>query len=194
MDISVWWDTLTTLQKIHWWIAIPSTAVFLVQMIMMLVAGADDVDADFDADGDFDGDMGDGMNLFSIKSIIAFLMFYGWSGLAAIQYGITAWWVITLIALGIGFLMMLFTAWLLFMLTKLQESGTMQIDNAIGQQGEVYLTIPAKKEGTGKIQVVVQGSLRTLDAVTEETEDIKTGSFVEVVDVINGILVVKRKR
>jgi len=197
MELSAWWDTLSTLQKIHWWIAIPSTIVFIIQLIILLAGGgADDVDidADVDVDHDFDSDVGDGMHLFSVKSIIAFLMFYGWSGLAAIQYGVVAWWGITLISLGIGFLMMLFTAWLFFMLLKLQQSGTMDIENAIGQQGEVYLTIPAKKGGTGKIQIIVQGALRTLDAVTEDTEDIKTGMFVEVVQVTNDILIVKRKR
>lgn len=194
MDLSTWWDALTTLQKIHWGIALPSTIIFIIQLILTLAGGdADDIDAD--ADGDFDGDTdGDGMNIFSVKSILAFLMFYGWSGLAAIQYGMVTWWIITLISLGIGVLMMMFTAWLFFMLFKLQESGTMKIENAIGKQGEVYLTIPAKKNGVGKIQIIIQGSYRTLDALTEETEDIKTGTFVEVVDVINDALVVKRKR
>ena len=190
MDISVWWDTLTTLQKIHWGIALPSTIIFVIQLIITLAGGdADDIDAD--GDGDFDGD---GMHIFSVKSVLAFLMFYGWSGLAAIQYGMVTWWTITLISLGIGVLMMMFTAWLFFMLLKLQESGTMNIENAIGKQGEVYLTIPAKKAGTGKIQIIIQGSYRTIDALTEETEDIKTGTFVEVVEVINDTLVVKRKR
>ena len=193
MDISTWWDTLTTLQKIHWGIALPSTIIFIIQLIITLAGGdADDLDAD--GDGDFDGDHGDGMHIFSIKSILAFLMFYGWSGLAAIQYGMIAWWTITLISLGIGVLMMMFTAWLFFMLLKLQESGTMKIENAIGKQGEVYLTIPAKKNGVGKIQIIIQGSYRTLDALTEDTEDIKTGTFVEVIEVINDTLVVKRKR
>lgn len=193
MDISTWWDTLTTLQKIHWGIALPSTIIFIIQLIITLAGGdADDLDADGDAD--FDGDHGDGMHIFSIKSILAFLMFYGWSGLAAIQYGMIAWWTITLISLGIGVLMMMFTAWLFFMLLKLQESGTMKIENAIGKQGEVYLTIPAKKGGVGKIQIIIQGSYRTLDALTEDTEDIKTGTFVEVIEVINDTLVVKRKR
>ena len=193
MDISAWWDTLTTLQKIHWGIALPSTIIFVIQLIITLAGGdADDMDADHD--GDFDGDHGDGMHIFSVKSILAFLMFYGWSGLAAIQYGMITWWTITLISLGIGVLMMMFTAWLFFMLFKLQESGTMKIENAIGKQGEVYLTIPAKKKGAGKIQIIIQGSYRTLDALTEDTEDIKTGTFVEVVEVIGDTLVVKRKR
>jgi len=190
MNISAWWETLSSLQKIHWAIALPSTLIFLFLLIMSLVGGDADGDG-FDADGDgFD----DGMHIFSIRSIISFLMFYGWSGLATIERGGVAWWGVSLISLLIGTVMMLFTAWLFFTLIKLQESGTMKISNALGQQGEVYLTIPAKKQGEGKVQIIVQGSLRTLDAMTEDTEDIKTGSLIEVVDIVNGILIVKRKR
>ena len=193
MDISAWWDALSTLEKVHWGIALPSTIIFVIQLIMTL-AGGDTDDLDVDHDGDFDGDHGDGMHILSVKSVLAFLMFYGWGGLAAIQKGMLVWWGVSGISLVIGIIMMLFTAWLFFMLLKLQSSGTMIITNAIGKQGEVYLTIPAKKSGTGKIQIIIQGGYKTLDAVTEDTEDIKTGSFVEVLDVINDTLVVTHKR
>jgi membrane protein implicated in regulation of membrane protease activity len=193
MDLSAWWESLSLLEKVHWCIALPATLIFIIQLIMTL-AGGDTDDVDMDHDGDFDGDHGDGLHIFSVKSILAFLMFYGWSGLAAIQKGMVVWWGVSGISLAIGFVMMLFTAWLFFMLLKLQSSGTMNIENALGKQGEVYLTIPAKKNGNGKIQIVIQGGLKTLDAITEDTEDIKTGSFVEVVEVIGDTLVVRRKR
>lgn len=193
MDLSVWWEGLSTLQKVHWGIALPSTIIFIIQLIMTLVGGDGD-DFDTDQDGDFDGDHGDGMNIFSIKSVLSFLMFYGWSGLAAIEKGNIAWWGVSGISLVVGLVMMFFTAWLFFMLLKLQESGTMKISNAIGKEGEVYLTIPAKKKGNGKVQVIIQGGYKTLDAITEDTEDIMTGTFIEVVEVVNDTLVVKRKR
>ncbi len=200
MNISEWWSALSVLQKVHWAIAIPSTLVFLIQLIITLTAGADsDLDVDHDGDftgdhDDFSGEHADGMHIFSVKSILAFLMFYGWGGLVAIEKGMHIWWGVSAISLILGTIMMLFTAWIFFMLLKLQSSGTMNIDNALGKEGEVYLTIPAKKNGTGKVQIIIQGSYRTLDAVTEDIEDIKTGSFVEVVEVVNDTLVVRRKR
>jgi hypothetical protein len=36
----------------------------------------------------------------------------------------------------------------------------------------------------GKVQIKVQGALRTLNAMTEDTEIIKTGSLIEVTDII----------
>ena len=195
MDISSWWEALSTLQKIHWAIALPSTLIFLIQLTMTLIGGDTDTDGGdghgFDADGD---GMDDGMHILSIRSIMSFLMFYGWSGLAAIERGGLAWWGVSGISLVIGTVMMLFTAWLFFTLIKLQESGTMKLSNAIGKKGEVYITIPAKKQGEGKVQLIVQGSYKTLDAMTEDVEEIKTGTFIEVVEIVNGILIVKRKR
>jgi len=193
MDISAFWDSLIALQKVHWLIALPSTIIFIILLIITL-AGADSHDMDADHDGSFTDDHGDGMHIFSVKSILAFLMFYGWTGLAAFQYGIISWLIVTIISFGIGGLMMLFTAWLFFMMMKLQSSGTMDMKNAIGQIGEVYLTVPAKKKGSGQIQMIIQGTYRTLDAVTEELEDIKTGTFVEIIDVISDTLVVRKKR
>ncbi len=195
MNLSLWWDSLSSLQKIHWSIALPATVIFIIQLIITLTAGGDtDMDGAGDHDGDFSGDHGDGMHIFSVKSILAFLMFYGWGGLAAIEKGMHVWWGVSGISLVLGIIMMLFTAWVFFMLLKLQSSGTMNMQNAVGKEAEVYLTIPAKKSGNGKVQLVIQGGYKTLDAVTEDTEDIKTGNFVEVLEVVNEILVVRRKR
>jgi len=195
MDLTAWWDSLSSLQRIHWVIAIPSTIIFVIQLIITLTAGGDtDMDSAGDHDGDFSGDHDDGMHIFSVKSILVFLMFYGWGGLAAIEKGMHVWWGVSGISLVLGIIMMLFTAWIFFMLLKLQSSGTMKMQNAVGKEAEVYLTIPAKKSGNGKVQIIIQGGYKTLDAVTEDTEDIKTGNFVEVIEVVNDILVVKRKR
>ena len=195
MDLSTWWEALSTLEKFYWIVALPSTLIFLIQLIMLLVGGDHDADdVDLDHDGDFEGDHGAGFDVFSIKSVVSFLMFFGWGGLAAMQKGVVIWWGIVGISSIAGLVMMFFTAWIFFLLLKLQSSGTMEITNAIGQSGEVYLTIPAKKAGNGKVQLVVQGALRTINAVTEDTDDIKTGSLIEVVSIENEILVVKRKR
>jgi hypothetical protein len=74
---------------------------------------------------------------------------------------------------------------------KLTDSGTLNLNGAVGKIGSVYLTIPAKRSGLGKVQVKVQG-LQTLDAMTDSEEEIKTGSVIEVVDILNNeILLVK---
>jgi len=193
MDLSSWWEVLSLLQKSYWVVASFSTVLFIIQMAMMF-AGGDADDLDFDADGDFDGDHGAGIDVFSVKSVLSFLMFFGWSGLAAIELGMTAWWASMGISFVAGLIMMFLTAWILMLFIKLQESGTMKIETAIGKTGEVYFLIPAERSALGKIQIVVNGSYKTLDAVTEDSEDILTGTAVEVVKVEGSTLVVKRKR
>ena len=67
---------------------------------------------------------------------------------------------------------------------KLVESGTLDLTHAVGKTASVYLTIPAKGNGMGKVQIQFQG-LQTLDAVTNNDTEIKTGSIVTVKSIVN---------
>ncbi len=177
------WQDLSLLEQVYWLVAIPSTLIFLV-ILIMTIFGADiggDVETDVDAslaDGD-----GISFQFLSLKNIVGFFTMFGWSGLGFLHTGLAVWLVIILSALC-GFLMMLAMAALFYFMSKLAETGTLKMENAIGRSGEVYLTIPAKREGVGKVQLSVQGSLQTLDAITDEQESIRTSSVIEVVDVI----------
>lgn len=186
------WQDLSLLEQIYWMVAVPSTLVFIV-LLIMTIAGADvggDIDTDVDAtlaDGDSIS-----FQFLSLKNIIGFFTMFGWSGLGFLHTDLAVWLVIVLSALC-GFLMMLAMAALFYFMSKLAETGTLKMKNTIGHAGEVYLTIPAKREGVGKVQLIVQGSLQTLDAITDETEPIVTSSIIEVVDVIGDqILLVTR--
>ena len=82
-------------------------------------------------------------------------------------------------------------AGLFYLLMKASADGTMKFEKAIGQVGEVYLTIQSKRSGLGKVQVNVMGSLRTLDAMTDDETDLITGKIVKVSDVVgDNILIV----
>ena len=80
--------------------------------------------------------------------------------------------------------MMLIMASLVYYLGKLNEEGTLDINNSIGKIGTVYLRIPGDRKGMGKVQIKVQG-FQTLDAITDDLEELPTGSVVEVIDIIN---------
>ena len=78
-------------------------------------------------------------------------------------------------------------------MSKLTDDGTLKLKNAVGKLGEAYLPIPENRNGYGKVQVKVQGSLRELQAMTDMNEAIPTGAIVEVLEVINNeILLVKK--
>jgi hypothetical protein len=90
-----------------------------------------------------------------------------------------------------GFTMMVIMAAIVYYLGKLTEHNTLNLDNAKGRIGSVYLRIPAERKGMGKVQINVQG-FQTLNAITDSKEEIKTGAVVEVVDSIdNEVLLVK---
>jgi hypothetical protein len=76
------------------------------------------------------------------------------------------------------------------------DSGTMKTKNAIGKTGTVYIPVEAKRNNMGKVQVKIQSSLRELDAITDDEEDLKTGNVVYINDVLDGniLLISKSKK
>jgi membrane protein implicated in regulation of membrane protease activity len=188
------WSEVGILEQIFWVIAIPATVVFIALLGMTIFGG--DV-SDSDVDTNIDAHIADGDSIpfqfLSLKNIVAFFAVFGWSGIGFINAGMASWLVIIL-AVICGLLMMLAMAALFYFMSKLAENGTLNMKNAIGKLGEVYLVIPANRGGMGKVQLNVQGSLRTLDALTDEDSTIPTNSIIEVLDVIDEqILLVKKQ-
>jgi hypothetical protein len=188
------WNELSLLEQIYWVVAVPSTLIFVVILISTIVGA--DVDSGIDVDTDIDTALADGdgipFQFLSLKNIVGFFTMFGWSGLGLLKTGLPVWLVIFVSAVC-GLLMMLAMAALFYFMSKLAETGTLKMKNAIGKTGEVYLSIPARREGIGKVQLTVQSSLQTLDAITDEPDAIPTLSVIEVIDVISDqILLVKR--
>jgi hypothetical protein len=187
------WSEVGIFEQIFWIITIPATVVFLLLLVLTVFGG----DTDTDVDTDVDADIADGDSIpfqfLSLKNIVAFFAVFGWSGIGFIHAEMAAWLVV-LLAVLCGLLMMTLMATLFYLMSRLAESGTLNMKNAIGKLGEVYLVIPANRKGMGKVQLSVQGSIRTLDAITDDTENIPTSSIIEVLNVIDDqILLVKKQ-
>lgn len=150
-------------------------AVLVLQLVLLFFGGHADGDG-FDVDHH---DASDGLSFISIRTIAAFLTFFGLTG----WWGSEAGWgpVMTMVvSVGSGGVMMGLVAWLFGLLHKLQSSGNIDPANAIGQSARVYLRIPGHHAGKGKITVTVQGRAKEYEAVTAGA-DIPTGSAVRVV-------------
>lgn len=184
-DFSTWWDGLATLEQIYWAIAIPFSVVFIIQLISTIIGVSADSDLDNmgDSDMDVDSDAGIGFQFISLKNFIAFFTIFGWSGIAFLDYGLDNGLAIFL-SLCCGLLMMVIMASLFYLMGKLTESGTFNMKSAIGKTASVYLRIPANKSGLGKIQVNIQG-LKTINAMTDNIEDISSGSVVRICGVVS---------
>jgi hypothetical protein len=82
---------------------------------------------------------------------------------------------------------------LMFYLTKLAHSGTLNVKNLLGSMGTVYLRIPPKGEGRGKVIVQTSERLVEFDAVTEGDTGIPNNSDIRVIDILGeNVLVVEK--
>lgn len=178
LSIPTWWAALSSVEQIYWGLAIVASIFFAIQMIISFVG----LDADLDSEVSFDHDSG--FSLISVRSLIAFAMFFGWGGIGALSAGFRAPQV-AMIAFLIGFLAMVAVAYVFAQLLKLQESGTVDINEALEKEGEVYLTIPGNKAGLGKISLSLSGKTMEFDAVTAQ-DTLPTGMKVKVKNIDKG--------
>ncbi|MFT4699188.1 MAG: hypothetical protein ACI9SJ_002351 [Flavobacteriaceae bacterium] len=185
-----WFTALSNFEKVYWVIALIGSAIFIIVMIMTLIGG--DVDDLGDVDMDVEGDLGIDFQFLSFKNLVGFFTIFGWSGVACISKGMSQGATIV-ISLTSGLIMMTLMATLFYYLSKLTSSGNLLLKNALNEIGEVYITLGANRSSIGKIQIKVQGSLRELDALSDESEDLKQGTVVKVMEVsTNGMLIVKK--
>lgn len=223
-----WWDSLDTVMKVLYCMAIPATLVLVIQTVLSLLGGFEggagvefsdtsglgdgglDFDTDFNGGSDIgelaDADLSgadhaglDGSNpadfsiasMFSLQGIVTFLTVMGWTAIASISAGGNP--LLSIIAgCGLGVLTMYLVARLMFASRKLTESGTVDLRNAIGESGTVYIPVPADGQGEGKITLYLQGRYVEAGCLSFEEEMLPTGAAVRVTDVRNNLLVVER--
>ncbi|MFA5449046.1 MAG: hypothetical protein WC292_01210 [Clostridia bacterium] len=191
--MGAFFTSLSVLEIILFILAAASSIILVIQIILMLI-GFGGGDADLDGgDMDFDDIAGaDGLTLFTIKGIIAFFSIGGWVGLAVSRSGAHIAWVFVSAFLT-GGAALVGVAFLFKLMGKLQQDGSIKRTNAIGHTATVYLTIPPRGKGTGKINVLIQERYIEAEAVTLGDQPIPTGSIVNVIAMENDVLVVEIK-
>lgn len=170
--------------KMFWYVALPTSIIFLIQLVLTF-AGADANDgADVDFNGDFDSETP--FQLFSFRNLINFLLGFSWGGIS-LWNTIENKSLLVLVAFLIG--AFFFFVFLLIMrqLAKLQEDNTSKIQDTLNRTGSVYINIPGSKSGIGKIQISVKGAQREYNAITLG-ESISSGSAIRVVEILDDSL------
>lgn len=186
-----WWNELSTIESIFWLIALISSLFFVVVLIMSFLGG--DMDAgDMDIDAEIDADTGIGFQFFTLKNLVGFFTIFGWVGLAMLDSGSTTGKAL-IVASICGLIMMSIMAATFYFLSKMVSDGTLDVNNAIGVIGEVYLPIGKDRSSIGKIQIKVQGGLRTLDALTDEEEELPRACVIIVKKVVSAELLLVEK-
>lgn len=187
-----WFNELSSFQKMYWVVTIAATLLFIFVLITTFI-GADTDDVG-DVDAEIDADTGAGFQFFTFKNMVAFFTIFGWSGIASIDAGNSK--IVTLfISIFCGLLMMTVMAALFYYISKLTDSGTLKMENALNAIGEVYLTVGANKSKIGKVHVKVQNSLRELEALTNYDTDLPQGTVIKVIEVTpNGLLIIEPQK
>ena len=150
---------------------------------MTFVSG---VDADgLDGDSvDFDADF----QVFTLRNLINFLLGLSWTGISFFSI-ISNPIYLVLLSLFVGCLFVYVFFIIIAQIQKLAEDNSFKIENTLNKTAEVYLRIPEKKSGKGKIMVSVNGAYHELEAMTEQGE-IPTGAAVKVIKIENNAIVI----
>lgn len=182
-------ESFDTLLRTFWIVASFSSIIFIIQTIMTFVGAdaSDGVNADFN--GDFDGSDAP-FQLFSLRNLINFLLGFSWTGISfynAIENKTIL--IIVSFLVGVSFLFMFFV--IIKQIQKLAEDNTFKLTQTLNKSAEVYLTIPERKTGKGKITISINGSFHELEAMTEN-DKISNGTLVKIVKIeSDNILIVE---
>ena len=174
-------------------LAVVGGTVLLVQVLMQVfgLAGDGDMTGAHDV-GHLDhggGDSGAGSHdgswffgVLSFKALVAFAGLFGLTGMALMDsdWGPAPRAVVATLA-GVGG-MVLVTV-MMRSLARLTTSGNLDLKNAVGAPAAVYLRIPARGQGAGKVTVDVQGRSIQVDALTDG-EALPTGARVQVIALV----------
>jgi hypothetical protein len=152
------------------WFTIPAllgALVFFLKIVLMVFAG---IGPDLDAgqpdvvDVNAHGDTTSAFQIFSFQSIMAGLMGFGVAGLGGLEgLGLNFGWSFLIGVLG-GAAFMAILGAMLRGVSTLATSGNVSPSMAIGQEADVYVTIPAKGQGRGQVKLVISGRQRIYTA------------------------------
>lgn len=162
----------------YWVLAIAGSILFALTLLFALMGAGGLDDADFDADSAAPLEHPDtGMldfKLLSVRSVLAFMTVFGWGG---VLWGHSGWKGF-LLAFFCGLFTMVMTAYLVYLVMKLQGDANVKKEDFIGKEATVYITVPGGENGEGKVTVSIGGATHELKAVAEE--ELPCGTTVKI--------------
>ena len=177
-----YWTHLTPTMKTFVGLGAISSVVLTLQMVLAMFGGdMDGLDADMEV-----SDVGEGgaSGILSIRTIGAFFTGFGWSGAAMLQAG-HGTGAATFVGLIVGSIFMALIFYLMAYLHSLRQEGTINYANAVGKIGSVYLPVPPHRKGIGQIEVLVQGRLKIVQAISDSDKKIGNRVAVRVTELVD---------
>lgn len=167
--------------------AILGGGLFIVQLLLRFIGvpGGDNL-----PDGSEISDLPDSDLSFkwlSLQGITVFFTMFGLVGLAVVQEKNQ-----DLLALLLATLAGIVSVWIIQKIFQwvggLQSRGNLDIQQAVGLEGSVYLTIPPQAQG--QVELTIQNRHKVMDAISEIDHPIQTGQRVRVIRIINDRMLV----
>lgn len=176
-DMNEWWQQLTPLLQTFWGIAV-FASVFQVLMFLGAIFGSG---GDFDHDAAADGASGAvGAQILSLRTLVAGGVGFGWAGVLSLQSGSSPGTAIAVaIVCGIVFMLLVFAV--MRLLFSMRADGTLDYRNAVGLTGQVYVTIPAGRTGSGQVEIKLQGRLTMVSAQTDASSPLPPQTPIRVI-------------
>lgn len=163
----------------YWVLAVAGSILFILTLLFALMGAGGLDEADFDTDLGAPVEHPDtGMldfKLLSLRSVLAFMTVFGWGGVLWGHLGLKGF----LLAFFCGLFTMVMTAYLVYLVMKLQGSANVKKEDFIGKEGSVYIEIPGGSQGEGKVTVSIGGETHELKAVADEK--LPSGTGVKII-------------
>ncbi|HLP25758.1 MAG TPA: hypothetical protein VK477_08775 [Acidobacteriota bacterium] len=179
-QISGWWNELTLAKQLFYGIGMMAALVSLVLALLALVGA----EGGHDFDGPDAGDVDHSGGIFSVKPLTGFFLGFGWAGGIAMDRGLPLF-VALLIAVAAGGALMAAVVVMVRMILSVRSDGTMQIEQALGAVGTVYVTVPPAKASGGQVIVNFSGRQETLGALTAAPQPIASGDKIKVTAIVD---------
>jgi hypothetical protein len=178
--IGGWWNELTLAKQLFYGIGLLAGILSLILGVLALggADGAHDLDP---TAGDLDHDGG---GILSLKPVTGFFLGFGWAGGIALDNGLSLALAL-LIALGAGGALMAAVVVMVRAILSIRSDGTVQVEQALGAVGTVYVTVPAAKASGWQVLVNFSGRQETLDALSASERAIASGEKIKVVAIID---------
>jgi hypothetical protein len=200
--MTLWWGSLVIFAQVFWGIALFGSAILIMQIISMFLGlehFSHDMDSSVDIHGASQGshyggygtDHGfmAGLKLFTMRNMVAFVCMFGWTGIVMLEYS-TSKILICLIAFIVGCFAMFVMALAFKIVISLQTSGNINEASFVGIEASVYIAIPEKGKGIGKINFNIGGTLQERQAISKN-EYLPVGAQVKTISYTNNIFTVE---
>jgi hypothetical protein len=177
-----YWLNLSSTMQTFVGIGAISSLVLSLQLLLSLIGGdMDGLDGDLDM---MDGGEGGASGVLSVRTIGAFFSGFGWTGASMTDYGYGLG-ITTVVSAAVGTALLALVFYLMAYLHSLRQVGTLDYSNAVGQVGSVYLAIASNRKGIGQVEVMVQGRLSIVRAVTDHDKKIGNRVAVRVTELVD---------